>query len=102
MEVGLLTGRAGGFVLAAAARDVSLASDNRLNAAALHRVVKRDCAEDVAMVGHGTRGHLQFFNAFRERLDLNGAVNKAVVSMKVEVYELSVLHIFQSHPQITQ
>jgi hypothetical protein len=44
------------------------------------------------MIGHGTRGHLQFFNAFGERLDLNGAVKKAVISMKVEVYELSVLH----------
>src|ERR1044071_1006754 len=92
MEVGLLAGRAGGLVLATAARDVSLASDNRLHATTLHRVVERDCAEDVAMVSHGTRGHFQFFNAFGERFDLDGAVKKTVISMKVEVYELSVLH----------
>jgi hypothetical protein len=48
------------------------------------------------MIGHGTRGHLQFFNTFGERFDLDSAVEKAVVSMKMEVYELAVLHWFFS------
>src|SRR5215211_2958722 len=96
MKVCLLTRRARGLLFAAAARDVSLATDDRFNPTPLHRVVERDRAEHVAVIGHGTRGHLQFFNTFRERFDLDGAVKKAVISMKMEVYELSVLHFMQS------
>src|SRR6186713_713523 len=92
MMVCLLTGRARGLLFAAAARDVSLATDDRFNPPILHRVVERDCAVHVAMIGHGARRHLHFFNTFGERFDLDGAVEKAVVSMKMEVYELAVLH----------
>jgi hypothetical protein len=48
------------------------------------------------MIGHGTRRHPEFFNPFGERLDLNGAVEKTVISMKMKMYELAVLHLFQS------
>src|SRR6185436_19374480 len=92
MMVCLLTGRARGLLFAAAARDVSLATDNRLDPPILHRVVERDRTVHVAVISHGTRGHLQFFNTFGERFDLDGAVEKAVISMKMEVYELAVLH----------
>src|ERR1043165_4990059 len=95
MKVGLLTGRARGFFLATAARDVSLAADDRLHGAILHRVVKRDGAKDVAVVRHGTRRHAHLFHTLGERFDLNGAVKKTVISMKMEVYELSVLHFIK-------
>ena len=90
----LFTGRARGLLFAAAAGDVSLATDDRFHTLILHRVVERDRAVHVAVIGHGTCGHLQFFNTFGEWFDLNGAVEKAVISMKVEVYELSVLHFY--------
>ena len=90
----LFTGRTRGLLFAAAARDVSLAADDGLNPTTLHRVVERDRAEHVAVIGHRTRGHLQFFNPFGEWFDLDGAVEKAVVSMKMEVYELTVLHCY--------
>src|ERR1044072_6404859 len=92
VKVCLLTGCTRGFLFAIAACDVSLTDDNWFHTTTLHRVVERDCAVHVAVIGHGTRGHLQFFNTFRERFDLNGAVKKTVVSMKMKVYELSVLH----------
>src|SRR6185503_455787 len=92
MKVCLFTGRARGLLFAAATRDVSLATDDWFNPTTLHRVVERDRTEHVAVIGHGTRRHFQFFNAFGERFDLDGAVEKAVVSMKMEVYELAVLH----------
>ena len=95
MEVCLLTGRARGFVLATAARDVSLAANDRLHAAILHRVVKRDGAVDVAVIRHGTRRHAQLFHTFGKRFDLNSAVKKTVISMKMEVYELAVLHFIR-------
>jgi hypothetical protein len=46
------------------------------------------------MVGHGTRRHAQLFHTFGERFDLNGAVKKTVISMKMEVYEFVVLHFY--------
>src|SRR5690349_24910645 len=99
MKVRLLTGRAGGLLFAVAARDVSLTPDDRFNPTTLHRVVERDRAEHVAVIRHGTRRHLQFFNAFGERFDLNGAVEQAVVSMKMKVYELAVLHYVCCRPK---
>src|SRR6185503_9065626 len=92
MKVCLLTRRAGGLLFAAAARDVGLAANDRFHTTTLHRVVERDRPVHVAVIGHGTRRHLQFFNSFGERLDLNGAVKKTVISMKMKVYELVVLH----------
>jgi hypothetical protein len=47
----------------------------------LHGVVERDGPEHIAMVRHGTRCHSEFFGAFRQRLDLDRAIKKAVVSM---------------------
>src|SRR5690349_2384448 len=92
MKVCLLTWCAGGLFFAAATRDVGLAAYNWFHTTTLHRVVERDRAVHVAVIGHGTRGHLQFFNTFGERFDLYGAVKKTVVSMKMKVYELAVLH----------
>jgi len=80
------------LVLPAATSNVSFASDDRINTAVLHRVVKRNGAKHVAVISHCTGLHSKFFNSGRKWLDLNRAIKKAVVSMKVEVYELTVLH----------
>src|SRR5689334_13148678 len=95
MEVCFLARRARGFFFTIAAGDVSLATDNGFHAMTLHRVVEGDRAEHVAMVRHGTCRHFQLFNTLGERFDLDGAVEKTVVSMKMKVYELAVLHFMQ-------
>src|SRR4029078_1180402 len=80
------------FVFTTSASYVSLTTYNRLNAAILHGVVERNRAKHVAVSGHCTRLHAKFFNSVCKWLDLNRAVQKAVVSMKVEVYELAIRH----------
>ena len=45
------------------------------------------------MVRHGARAHSQFFKAIGEGFYLNGTVKKAVIGMKMKMYELSVLHL---------
>jgi hypothetical protein len=62
-------------------RDISLAPDDRLDAARLHRVVERDSAVHVAMIGHGARLHPEFFGAFGERFYLDCAVEETVISV---------------------
>ena len=96
VKVCFLTGRARGFFLATAARDVSLTTDDRLHAVILHRVIERDRAEHVAMISHGARRHTQFVNAVGKRFDLNCAVEKTVISMQMEVYELCPAFSFRS------
>ena len=99
MKVCLLPWCARGFFLAIAARDVGLATDDRLHVVVLHRVVERDRAEHVAVIGHGTRLHSHFRNSIGERFYLNGAVKKTVISMKMEMYELAILHPY-SHSMV--
>ena len=82
MKVDLLSGsRAPRAIPSTAGRDISFAADDWLDAARFHRVVERNRAVHVAMVGHGARLHAQIFKAFRKRFDLNGAVEKAVVGV---------------------
>ena len=37
------------------------------------------------MIGHGARRHFQLFYTLRKGFDLDGAVKKTVISMKMEV-----------------
>ena len=83
MKASFLTWCAGRSISAATATDVCLAADDWLNTLAFHGVVERDGAEHIAMIGHCTGGHSQFGDAFRQRLDLNGAIQKAVVGMQM-------------------
>src|SRR5450432_1978114 len=84
--------RSRGSIMAAAACNVGLATDDRLDAAALHRAVKRNGAEHVAMISHGTGFHPQVFDAFGEWLDLDGAIQQAIVGVQMQVYKLAVRH----------
>jgi hypothetical protein len=45
-------------------------------------------AEDVAMIGHGHGRHTHFFGPLAEFLNVAGAVEHGVVSMKMKVNEL--------------
>ncbi len=81
-----------GAILAAARGDVGLATNNRFNPMRVHRVVKRDRAIHIAVIGHGARFHPQFLGALGERIDLNGSVEEAVIGMKVEMYEVFGVH----------
>src|SRR5436190_279617 len=79
-------------VLAAARGQVCFTSNNRLNSAGLHGLVKGNSAVHVTVIGHGTGFHAQRFGAFGERFYLDGAVEKAVVSVEMKMYEVLVLH----------
>ncbi len=58
----------------------------------LHRVVESDRAKHVAMIGHGTGCHTEFFDPFRERFNLYCAVEKAVVGVEMKVNEVLIRH----------
>src|SRR5437763_2951612 len=93
MMIPFLAWRAGTrAILAVAECKISLASDNRLDAARFHRIVKSDRAIHVAMIGHGAGIHAQRFQALRQRFDLNSAVEKAVVGVQVKVSETVFRH----------
>ena len=92
MEVGFLSRRGGRPIFSAAFRDVGFTTDDRLDPARFHRVVESDRAKHVAVIGHRARCHPEFFGAFSERLNLDGAVEEAVVGMKMKVDEVWVRH----------
>ena len=58
--------------------DVKLAAQDRLHAHFFGGIDKFDCAEDVAVVGHGDGGHVQLFDA----LDQACSVSHAPSSME--------------------
>src|SRR5262249_51245931 len=62
------------------------------DAVALHRVIKRDGAKHISVIGHGARLHTKFLSACRKGFYLNGAVEKTVVSVKVKVCKSAVRH----------
>src|SRR2546428_13209805 len=84
-----------GAILSAAGGHICLATDDRLDSLPLHRVVKRNCAIHIAVICHSARIHAEFLHACGERIDLNGAVEKAVVSMKMQVNEIFVSHDYE-------
>ena len=70
-------------VLPAAFSKISFAADDGLNPLPLHRVVERDCAIHVAVIGHGARVHTQRFETFGKWFDLDSAVEKTVISVEM-------------------
>jgi hypothetical protein len=75
------TGTGSSAILSAASGDVCLATDDGFNAVALHRVVERDGAKHIPVIGHGTGGHAEFFGFFGQRFYLYRAVEKAVIGV---------------------
>ena len=86
------TRRARDAITPAAAADVGLTADDGFDSLGFHRVVERDGAEHVAVIGHGARGHAQFRDPLGQWLNLDGAIQQTVVGMKMQVYEFIVGH----------
>ena len=74
-------------LLAAARRQVQLATDDRLESRVLDRLVKLHGAEHVSMIGHGDGGHVVGFGGCCEIFNAAGAVEEAVVRMVVQMHE---------------
>ena len=83
--VGLIA--AAGLLVPALLGHVDLAADDRGDPALAGRVVKLDRAEEVAVVGHGQRGHPQARRSLGELVYLGGAVEQAEVGVIVEMDE---------------
>jgi hypothetical protein len=49
-------------------------------------------AKNIAVVGHGHRGHAKFMNPVNKFLDVASAVEQRVVAMQMEVDELVLAH----------
>ena len=75
--------------------DVELATQDRLDARFFGGVDERHRAEDVAVIGHGDRRHLQFFDAFDQALDLAGAVEHGVIGVQMQMDEFRLRHVSQ-------
>ncbi len=72
--------------------DVKLAAQDRLHARFFGGVGECHRAEDVAVVGHGHGGHVQFLDALDQALDVAGAVEHGVVGVKMKMDELRLRH----------
>ncbi len=88
MVVGIAVGRGALDVVVVLLADVKLAADDRLHAGLVGRIHEMDRAEDIAVVGHGDRGHAQLFHALDELFHVAGAVEHGVVGMEMQVNEL--------------
>ena len=89
MVVAVALGRGAMIFLLA---DVELAAQDRLDARFLGGVDEGHRAEDVAVIGHGDRRHLELLDAVDQALDLAGAVEHRVVGVKMQMYELTLWH----------
>ena len=72
--------------------DVELAAQDRLHARFFGGIDELDRAEDVAVVGHGDRGHVEFFDALDQAFDVASAIEHGVVGMQMKMNELGLGH----------
>src|SRR5438270_2348055 len=68
--------------------DVKLAADDRLDRSFGGSVIKGNCTENVAMIGHGNRFLPNFGYAFDQFFDIAGPVEQRVVGMQMKVGKL--------------
>ena len=72
--------------------DVELATQDRLDARFFGGVDEPDRAEDVAVVGHGDRRHVEFLDALDQALDLASAVEHRVIGVQMKMNEFGLRH----------
>ena len=89
VETLALLGAAGLFE-ARALDEVDFAADQRLDALRLGLIVEIDRTEKIAMVGERERGHPQRLRAIHQPVDAAGAIEQAVIGVKVEMDEIFV------------
>jgi len=91
--VGRLGGAAGISLVEARPRcDVDLAADDRLDPGTGGLEVELHGAEHVAMIGDGQRRHPTLLGALHQIADLDGAIEKAVLAVEMQMYETGVFH----------
>ncbi len=88
MVIGVTLGRSALDVVVVLFADVKLAADDRLHPGLVRGIDEMDSTEDIAVVGHGDRGHAQLFHALDKLFHVAGAVEHGVVGMEVQVNEL--------------
>ena len=49
-------------------------------------------AKNIAVVGHGHRGHAEFLNALDKFLDVAGAIEQRIIAMQMQMDELVLAH----------
>ncbi len=84
-----------GAGLVALLGDVDFAADDGMNAFFRRFVIKLDSAEEVAVIGHGDRGHLLAFHDLDELLDIASAIEEGVIGVAMEVNERAFGHAGQ-------
>ena len=88
MIVGIAIGRSPRYPVVVLLADIKLAADNRLDARGFGGIDEMHRAKNIAVVGHSHGRHAKLFGAITELLDVAGAVEHGIVSMKMKVYEL--------------
>ena len=83
--VGVALGRRAVVFLLA---DVQLAAQDRLHSGFLGGIDELHRSEDVAVVGHGDGGHVEFLDAIDQLGGLAGAVEHGVIGVQMEMNEL--------------
>ncbi len=68
--------------------DIKFAADDGLHSGLVGCIHKVYCAKNVAMIGHGYRGHAQLFHPLDELFHVAGAVKHGVIGMEMQVNEL--------------
>jgi hypothetical protein len=68
--------------------DVEFAAEDGLDGFLLHGVEEVDCAEDVAVIGHGGSGLADFAEVPGEFVYIAGAIEEGVIGVKMKVGKL--------------
>jgi hypothetical protein len=80
----------------ASSGDVDLAAYDRFNSPFACGLVETDNAKQIAMVGHSDSWHSQFLHSIHHAINGTGAVQQAVIRVKVQVNKLVAFHHFSS------
>ena len=80
-------------------RHVGLATQDRLDAARLRRLVELHGAEHVAVVGDGHRGHAEFRGAVQEFVDPVRSIQQAELGVQVKMNEALLAHEIRFLPE---
>ena len=67
---------------------IKLATHDRLHPSFVSRIHKVHCTKNVAMIGHGNRGHAELLYAVDKLFHIAGAIKHGVIGMEVQVDEL--------------
>ncbi len=73
-------------------RHVHLAAYDGMDSLFIRFVVELNCAEEIAMVGHGDGRHTLPFHNVNQLLDVTGTIKKGVISVAMKMNERSFGH----------